>query len=221
MRLLFKFQKLGAASYISHLDLLRCVQRTISRAGLPIEYSKGFNPHQKISFAQALGIGIQSTGEYFEARFTDEIDPVQALRRFNHCAPVGIKITDYRIMDANEPSIMSKVCAAAYTISFASEYSQEISIAVGAIVDTRVYQYENKSKSGVKTVNMRPMIISAHTSNGQIVAVLRAGNNNLNPRAFAAEVLKTAGLKFLEPDIMRTELYYKNQKEELSPLIEG
>lgn len=220
MRLLFKFQKTGSAAFISHLDLLRCVQRTISRAELPIEFTKGFNPHQKISFAQALGIGIQSIGEYLEAQFCEEIDPVCAMQEFNRSAPEGIKITDSRVMSADEPSIMSRVSAAEYIISFPEDYAQETDSALKAILSAAEYEYEKKTKSGIRKTNMRPMILSAYTDNGQITAVLSAGVSNLDPRIFADEINKTAGLKLPEPEIMRTELYYKNREGELSPLIQ-
>ena len=44
-KLRLRFQKTGKAVYISHLDLMRVVQRIFLRAGTPIKYSEGFNPH--------------------------------------------------------------------------------------------------------------------------------------------------------------------------------
>ena len=43
-KLRLRFQKTGKAVYISHLDLMRVVQRIFLRAGTPIKYSEGFNP---------------------------------------------------------------------------------------------------------------------------------------------------------------------------------
>ena len=66
MKMIAKFSRKGAACYMSHLDLLRCVQRTLRRANMPLAYSQGFNPHPILSFAQALGVGLATIGDYFE-----------------------------------------------------------------------------------------------------------------------------------------------------------
>ena len=52
--------------YISHLDILRTVQRAIKRSRLPIVYSAGFNPTPKMAFASALPVGITSESEYLD-----------------------------------------------------------------------------------------------------------------------------------------------------------
>ncbi|MBE7028439.1 MAG: DUF2344 domain-containing protein [Ruminococcaceae bacterium] len=66
-----KFSKMGMAKYISHLDLLRCFTRSIMRSGLPVEYSQGFNPHQKMTFALPLPVGVTSECEYVDISFED------------------------------------------------------------------------------------------------------------------------------------------------------
>ena len=62
---------MGMAKYISHLDLLRCFTRSIMRSGLPVEYSQGFNPHQKMTFALPLPVGVTSECEYVDISFED------------------------------------------------------------------------------------------------------------------------------------------------------
>ena len=61
-----KFCKYGSMKYIGHLDIMRYFQKAIRRSGLPIKYSEGFNPHQIMSFAAPLGVGITSDGEYMD-----------------------------------------------------------------------------------------------------------------------------------------------------------
>ena len=51
MRYLIKFTKEANIKFISHLDLMRTIQRIVRRAELPVEYSKGFNPHMSLSLA--------------------------------------------------------------------------------------------------------------------------------------------------------------------------
>ncbi|MBR5733490.1 MAG: TIGR03936 family radical SAM-associated protein [Lachnospiraceae bacterium] len=67
-----RFAKYGVVKFIGHLDVMRYFQKVIRRSELPVSYSKGFNPHQIMSFAQPLGVGITSDGEYMEVDFDDE-----------------------------------------------------------------------------------------------------------------------------------------------------
>ena len=67
-----RFAKYGVVKFIGHLDVMRYFQKVIRRSELPVKYSLGFNPHQIMSFAQPLGVGITSDGEYMEVEFEDE-----------------------------------------------------------------------------------------------------------------------------------------------------
>ena len=54
-----RFEKTGRAIYISHLDMMRTMQRVFARAGLELKYSEGFNPHPQISIALPLSVGTE------------------------------------------------------------------------------------------------------------------------------------------------------------------
>ena len=81
MRARIKFSKTGNMKYVGHLDLMRFFQRAMRRADIPIKYSEGFSPHQIMSFAAPLGIGLESVGEYVDITIDDELqgDP-EAIR---------------------------------------------------------------------------------------------------------------------------------------------
>ena len=68
-----KFSKTGSLQYISHLDLQRLWQRALVRAGVPLWYTKGFNPHAKLVFALPLPVGVESVCELLDVRIDKEI----------------------------------------------------------------------------------------------------------------------------------------------------
>ena len=92
VRYAIKFTKESHIKFISHLDLMRTIQRIIRRAGLPIQYSKGFNPHMDLSIAQPLSVGIYSSGEYMDIVLTEEIEELDIVNKLNKSAPSGIKV---------------------------------------------------------------------------------------------------------------------------------
>ena len=91
-----KFTKTGNMIYIGHLDLLKFFQRTIKRAGLPIAYSLGFNPHQLMIFAIPLSLGVSSVGEYLDIQLKQDMSCEEIENRLNSTMPLGIKILSVR-----------------------------------------------------------------------------------------------------------------------------
>ena len=66
MNLRVKFRKLGSVRFIGHLDVMRFFQKAIRRAGIDVAYTTGFSPHQIMTFAAPLGVGLESNGEYMD-----------------------------------------------------------------------------------------------------------------------------------------------------------
>ncbi len=66
MRVIVKYSKDESATYISHLDVQRSMQRALRRSTLPVKYTQGFHPHVALTFAQPLPVGVASLGDYME-----------------------------------------------------------------------------------------------------------------------------------------------------------
>lgn len=89
-KLRLKFSKTGRAVYISHLDLMRTMQRVFSRAGVSLKYSEGFNPHAKISIILPLTVGTHSLCEYMDFALVGDWDLASLPERINPYMPEGI-----------------------------------------------------------------------------------------------------------------------------------
>ncbi|MFR1256681.1 MAG: TIGR03936 family radical SAM-associated protein [Eubacterium sp.] len=63
MKTRMRFTKTGTVKFIGHLDCMRFFQKALRRARLDVAYSQGYSPHQLMSFASPLGVGITSDGE--------------------------------------------------------------------------------------------------------------------------------------------------------------
>ena len=69
MKTRMRFVKTGSVKFIGHLDCMRFFQKAIRRAKLDVAYSQGYSPHQLMSFASPLGVGVTSIGEYIDVEF--------------------------------------------------------------------------------------------------------------------------------------------------------
>ena len=93
LNLRIKFKKVGNLQYISHLDLVRTINKIIVRAGFPLRYTEGFNPKPKMVFAAPLSIGTESLAEFLDVRLTEHMDPDEAVRLFNANSTEELKAT--------------------------------------------------------------------------------------------------------------------------------
>ena len=86
------FSKSGTARFLSHLELSSCIARTLRRAQLPLQYSQGFHPHPRITFHDALPVGMESHCEVFDMELTLKIAPDTIPELINRHLPSGLMI---------------------------------------------------------------------------------------------------------------------------------
>ena len=85
------------------------------RADVPIAFTGGFSPHMIMSFANPLGVGVTSDGEYFDIELTQEIDMNAAVERMNQVMVEGMEVVNMvAISDDKKQTGMSIVAAADY-----------------------------------------------------------------------------------------------------------
>lgn len=118
MKIRIKFAKDGVMKFIGHLDVMRFFQKAIRRADIDIAYSGGFSPHQIMSFAAPLGVGITSEGEYLDIEVRSTRSSKVSVEALNQACVDGIRILSYRKLGEDAKNAMSTVAAADYCVSF-------------------------------------------------------------------------------------------------------
>lgn len=123
MKIRIKFRKYGVMKFIGHLDMMRYFQKAMRRAEIDICYSEGFSPHQIMSFAAPLGVGVTSDGEYLDIEVHQSPATTEALRILNETMVDGVEITGYVKLPDDAKTAMSIVAAADYELSFKEGYT--------------------------------------------------------------------------------------------------
>ncbi len=119
MKIRVRFTKHGAVKYIGHLDVMRYFQKCIRRAGVNVSYSGGYSPHQIMTFAAPLGVGIESEGEYMDLGIEEEHPDTEAIKEALNSASVdGIRIRSVKILPEDAGNAMASVYASKYEITF-------------------------------------------------------------------------------------------------------
>ncbi len=160
MRLRVKFSKHGVLRFIGHLDVMRYFQKAIRRAGIDIAYSTGFSPHQIMSFAAPLGVGLESNGEYMDIEVNSLTSAGEFADSLNAQMVDGIKILEVRLLPDNAGNAMASVAAASYTITFREGFQPDF--LTSSVIDDFYGQDEiivtKKTKKSTSTFDMKPYI---------------------------------------------------------------
>ena len=101
MKLRIKFTKSGVMVFIGHLDMMRYFQKAMRRADIDIAYSQGFNPHQIMSFALPLGVGVYSDGEYLDIEANSITSSEDMCKRLNEVMVDGVTVESVKLLADN------------------------------------------------------------------------------------------------------------------------
>jgi radical SAM-linked protein len=118
MKTRMRFVKTGSMKFIGHLDCMRFFQKAIRRAKLDVAYSQGYSPHQLMSFASPLGVGLTSSGEYIDVEFHSLPDMTmeELVAYLNQFMTDEIFVVEIEIMPDKFKNSMSLLKAADYRI---------------------------------------------------------------------------------------------------------
>ncbi len=162
MKVRIKFSKSGPLKFIGHLDVMRYFQKAFRRAELDVEYSQGYSPHQLMSFAAPLGVGLTSDGEYLDVSMISCEAPDQMIQKINEVMNEYIRIEDFKLLPDNSKNAMSIVAGADYLLSLKDGYDF-MDNAVFEQNFTAFFKQESititkKSKKSENIVDIKPMI---------------------------------------------------------------
>jgi len=232
-----KFQKYGVMKFIGHLDMMRYFQKAIRRAGIDIAYSEGYSPHQIMSFAAPLGVGVTSDGEYFDIEVKSSKSSQDAIEALNQTMVEGIRVLEYKRLPDTAKTAMSLVSAASYLIYVKSGYEALAASIEGLQAKVEAFYQEQDEINIVKqtkkqeiNMNLKPLIYEMKMVNlqeeypnlketpagnhGIFLRVCTGSSDNIKP-----ELVLEAFSRFCNQDyepwdiqIHRLEVYAKSEE---------
>lgn len=229
-RLRLAVKKDGALQFLSHLDFARAVRYVIVRARLPIAYSEGFNPHMKLSFASALGVGVSADEEYLDMELRERLPVQDVISRMNAQAPDGFAVLDGRYIDAKMPKLMAMANYAVYRLTgplrepFDGDALQQALAAFNSAPAVMYEKVSPKDKRKVRLINVKNHVVepvSGTTDGASVVlcaGILQTAEGAVKPQ----QVWEVLGRQFgipLDTDMMlarRTGIYHRRGHVNLS-----
>lgn len=165
-----KFSKHGALKFIGHLDIMRYFQKVFRRSGIDIAYTEGFSPHQVMSFAAPLGVGLESDGEYMDVELNSMESTDDIKRRMNEQMAEGMEVLSVVVLPEKSGSAMAAVAAAGYYISFRDGFEppQGWRSAIEAFLSEEHIMVEKQTKKSVLEIDLKPAIYDFRLSSYQM-----------------------------------------------------
>lgn len=228
-----QYVKKDNMKFLSHLEMVRFMERAFRRMELPLKFSQGFNPHPKISFAAPLAVGVSSEAEIVEVELTQAIDPNALISNQGDNVPDGLSFVRAKEVSGSG-KLMALVSASEYLVEV--RYSDAVkdidgrkeNEALDHLLDKDEIMIQKKTKKGkIKDVNIRPFVMDAKTVLSEEarsifrLTVATGSNGNLKPEVFIDCLIKEMDLIDSVEAVRVHRLQLFTQKEgQLVPLYD-
>lgn len=225
MKIRIKFRKWGCMKFIGHLDMLRFFQKAMRRADVDIRYSEGFSPHQIMSFAAPLGVGITSDGEYFDIEVHSTKSSKEMIDTMNATMVEGVEITGYVALPDNAKTAMAIVASADYVLSYKEGYDIPFTAKEWKSKIDELFTSQNtftiikKTKKSEREIDLKPLVYAFDVleQDGKpafYIHVSTGSTDNIKPELLLSSIYEKLDLEYNESAIAihRKDVYALNEK---------
>ena len=153
-----RYAKRGRLRFTSHRDVARALERALRRAGVPMAYSQGFNPHPKVSWVGASPTGVASEAEYVELALVRPLDPAVLAAELDRALPPGLDVVDAVV--AGPGSLPDRIEASRWELRVDGVEVAELEVAAGRFLAEERVEVERMTKGGRRDVDVRGPVVS-------------------------------------------------------------
>ncbi len=114
-RIRFRFSKTKPIDLLSHLDIVRLIERALRRSQLPVSYSEGFHPLPRLKIALALPLGVEAFGEWMEIDFFEEVHHEKVKKKLEENLPKGLNIIEAKSIPTSKSTINKELYSSVWS----------------------------------------------------------------------------------------------------------
>lgn len=219
MKIRIKFAKYGAMKFIGHLDMMRFFQKAIRRADIDIKYSEGFSPHQIMSFAAPLGVGLESRGEYMDIEVLSMTSAEDMKQALNRVMVEGVEVLSVTVLPDQAKNAMASVAAASYLLKMkeGSFPIPDLETQLQAFYKQDTIPYTKETKKSVAELDLKQGLYEIGTdADGAVFMLVNASSSgNIKPAMVFEKFCRFAGvdIPLSACQVTRIETYTDLAKE--------
>lgn len=158
-RLRLRFKRGPEIKFISHLDIIRLWQRAFRRAGIPLAYSEGFNPHPRISLAAPLALGVTGEAELMDIFVAKQVSPHNLEAAVSRQLPPGMEILQVYLIATTLPSLQSRIRNAEYRVEVETgKDEKEVEAVLASLLSKEHLPWQHQRDTGIRSYDLRALI---------------------------------------------------------------
>ncbi len=175
------FAKTGRAIWMSHLDLMRLMQRAFRRAGVLLHHSQGYTPHAYVSMLLPLSVGVESNCEIMEYELDTELNVTP--EQLNAVLPEGVRVL--KVYESSRKAKELTDLRGEVTLVYDEGVPEGAVKDIATLLCRESLVVEKRTKRGMGETDIRPMIkhceLVSDMKNITLRCVVSAQNPSLNP----------------------------------------
>ena len=197
MIIVVKHVKAGDFSYVSHLDTMDVLHRSLKRAKIDVNYSQGFVKHMLTYATTPIPLGTQSVAEYY-AVDCNNITSEEFLQRFNDNVPQDLRGIS-AVAKPKNPNLAGNVIASDFLI----KCKEAVPVEIEEIMEQKEYIIDLNKKGEIIQKDVRDMLFSIFVDGRNVWIRSATGNTNLRIDSFVKHLIKEYNIGTTMNDITR------------------
>ena len=201
--------KLGRARMVAHLEYLKMFQRAVRRAGLPIRFSQGFHPSPKVSYLEALPMGVSSAAELVDLELLRPLPVADVVTVLNEQLPDGFKVLSGEVIPWRSPSPSASVASSIYKVPLPPERPADLEARITAFLTAESLPLKRIKKGREEELDVRPDLVALDLNNGVLGVELKKGSPllvaaallDLDVEAVRRLGVHKSGVRLQEPEV--------------------
>ena len=193
-----KITKKGLLKYFSHLDWQNTFLKSLSRSGLNIAFSLGYNPTMKVSMGIALPLFAESEGELIDIEILDNLTEAELKDIISPNLPDGAEITSIKPVERYCTAVEIEAQWAEYRIEpyFKSDEKslynfEKFRYDVERVLSSNEILITKKNKKGLeKTTDFKKSIGSYRFEENSLFIHLKTGQGSEIPALRADSLME-------------------------------
>ncbi len=201
-RIRLRYAKRDRLRFSSHRDFARAFERALRRAHVPMAYSAGFNPHPKVSYANAAATGVASEAEYVEIALAERREPAELLAALDAALPPGLDVLE--VVEAGPGGLADRLEASLWSVELPGVEPAVAAAAAATFLAAADVVVERLTKNGLRSFDARHAVLAlglratpvdGGTGSDRPCAILKLVVRHVTPAVRPDDVL--AGLRLV------------------------
>ncbi len=168
--------KLDRTASLSHLEYMTLIHRAVRRAGLPIRYSKGFHPAPRISFGDALPLGVASEAELIDLELTTPCQPQDTMDKLNQELPEGVRVLKAELWPRKGEAPANSILAATFKVPLPEDTDEKLVDRLKDFLAQETVITTRSKKNRTSELDLRPWVLDLQREDNVLCMKMHSGS---------------------------------------------